>query len=89
MVASRLASAPRSFKTATTASSRPDGSIDPHDLSLDPSTEHSLHLASVGNAVYDARGAVVFCSERVWVVDFGIPAYQDSKPPAWAKVNAS
>jgi len=60
----------------------------PHNLSADPSTEGAPHLAPVGNAVYDARGTVVFCSESAWVVDFGMPAYQDSEPPAWAKVNA-
>ncbi len=60
----------------------------PHDISLDSSSAGAPQLLSAGNCVYDAYAAIAFCSESAWVVDFGVPAYQDAKPPAWASTHA-
>jgi hypothetical protein len=35
--------------------------------------------------LYDARGTVVRVSEESWVVDLGVPVFQDAAPPSWAK----
>jgi hypothetical protein len=46
-------------------------------------------LLHITDALHDVIGTILFCSESVWVVDFGVPAFQESKPPAWARVGAS
>ena len=46
-------------------------------------------LSHITDGLYDASGTILFCSESAWVIDFGLPAFQEAKPPAWAKVGAS
>jgi hypothetical protein len=41
--------------------------------------------ATVG-AMHDAQGTVIRVTDSSWVVDFGVPAFQDSNPPDWARV---
>lgn len=43
------------------------------------------HLAHREGSDYDIEGAVVFADDECWVIDFGIPAYQEGKPPSWAR----
>jgi hypothetical protein len=42
-------------------------------------------LRPVAGANYDAVGAIIRATDSDWVVDFGVPAFQKSKPPNWAK----
>jgi len=39
--------------------------------------------------MYDAAGSVVFADEDCWVVDFGILAFQSTKPPEWVRVGTA
>ena len=60
----------------------------PEDLS--PSiAAPTPHLRSEGGAHYDASGAVVRVADSHWVIDFGVPTFQDTKPPKWAKQGLS
>jgi len=36
--------------------------------------------------MHEALGTVIRVTTSSWVVDFGVPAFKDSHPPAWAKV---
>lgn len=52
-----------------------------------PSVEAAApSLVRMIGADHYARGTVVRVAESSWVIDFGIPAFQNSKPPDWAKV---
>lgn len=57
----------------------------PHDVATAPAASSSPHLAHIGNALHEAVGTIVSCIDSAWVVDFGVPAFQEAKPPAWAK----
>ncbi|MBI5432136.1 MAG: hypothetical protein HZA52_04820 [Planctomycetes bacterium] len=57
----------------------------PHDVVVAPDASSIPRLAHVGNARHDAVGTIVFCSDAAWVVDFGVLAFQEAKPPSWAK----
>jgi hypothetical protein len=37
-------------------------------------------------AQHEACGTIVRVTDSNWVVDFGIPTFQDAKPPTWATV---
>jgi hypothetical protein len=60
----------------------------PHDLApVDSTSEgprHFLHH-QVG-ALHEVRGTIVRATQSNWVIDFGVPAFQDFSPPTWAKV---
>jgi len=45
-----------------------------------PSLQHR------GRDLYYACGQIVFRSDSVWAVDFGVPAFQEQAPPDWAEV---
>jgi hypothetical protein len=61
----------------------------PHQIkptSLAPSLPLLEH--TVG-ALYRATGTVVHVTPTAWVVDWGIPAFQESQPPSWARSGIS
>jgi hypothetical protein len=49
----------------------------------------SPSLVTLGGALYDATGSVMFQCEEAWVVDFGVPAFREERPPTVASVGAS
>jgi hypothetical protein len=61
----------------------------PDEIVVDPDQHSEPRLSLVGNAIHEARGTVLFRSDSAWAVDFGVPAYQEAKPPAWAKIGTS
>lgn len=61
----------------------------PHDVVAAPAASSSSRLTHIGNALYEAVGTIVFCIDSAWVIDFGVPAFQDAKPPNWAKPGTS
>lgn len=46
-------------------------------------------LISLGDALYDATGSVIFGSEDAWIVDFGVAAFREEHVPAAATVGTS
>jgi hypothetical protein len=46
-------------------------------------------FAGVQPARYNASGIITYATEEAWVVDFGILAFSESKPPSIATVGAS
>jgi hypothetical protein len=51
------------------------------DPSIDDSLPAMRALAQMGSAKYRADGSVIFCSEQAWVIDVGVLAYQEGRPP--------
>lgn len=45
-------------------------------------------LSPIGSALHDAVGKIIFRSDGVWVVDFGVPAFYQSHPPEWATIGS-
>lgn len=60
-----------------------------HNIAVASAASSVPRLSHLSDALHDASGAIVFCTDSVWVVDFGVPAFQEAKPPAWAKTGAS
>ena len=59
----------------------------PHDIKPSTSADDSVALSlhhTIG-ATHEARGKVVRAAPSSWVVDFGVPAFQNSEPPGWAQ----
>ena len=42
----------------------------------------------LGAAKYDIIGEVTYLTPEVWILDFGICAFQESKPPEWISVGS-
>lgn len=61
----------------------------PHDIALASAASTVPGLSHLSGALHDARGTIVFCTDSAWVVDFGVPAFQEAKPPPWAKPGMS
>jgi hypothetical protein len=59
----------------------------PEDLRPSGPAVPSLR-AAVG-AQHDALGTIMRATDSSWVVDFGVPAYREAKPPEWARVGLS
>jgi len=58
-----------------------------HPQDLRPAVESAAPvLRSIVGAIYDARGTILRVTDSSWVIDFGVPAFQDSIPPEWASV---
>lgn len=55
----------------------------PHEIAV-PDASSEPRLIHLGDALHDAWGTVVFRSDSAWVVDFGVLAFQEAKPPDWA-----
>jgi hypothetical protein len=55
---------------------------------LAPLTEApaELSLRYIARDHHEAEGEVIYCSDEAWVVDFGVPAYDEGPPPPWASV---
>lgn len=60
-----------------------------HDVVVGPAASSTPSLAHIGNALHEAVGTIVFCIDSAWVVDFGVPAFQEAKPPSWATPGTS
>jgi hypothetical protein len=58
------------------------------DPIIDDSLPATRELAPIGNAKYRADGSVIFYSEQAWVIDIGVLAYQEGRPPANARVGS-
>lgn len=56
------------------------------DLVVDADPGSGPRLSQVSKSCHEVAGLVVYRSETAWAVDFGVPAYQLSTPPAWARV---
>ena len=46
-------------------------------------------LRHTAGGMHEARGNIVRATKSHWVVDFGVPAFQNSKPPRWVKAGRS
>jgi hypothetical protein len=57
----------------------------PHEIVVDGDRHSEPRLSLISNAIYEAWGAVLFCSDSAWVVDFGVPAYQEGKATRMGK----
>lgn len=59
----------------------------PYDIAPStPANENDApQLQHITGATYEARGRVVLATRSYWVVDFGIPAFQNDEPPSWAQ----
>ena len=60
----------------------------PEDLSPSVATPTPC-LRSAAGAHYDAVGAIIRATDSNWVIDFGVPTFQNSRPPKWAKQGLS
>jgi hypothetical protein len=60
----------------------------PHEIALGAVAGLPGRLKSLGGALYEVGGAVAFQSPEAWVVDFGVPAYREERPPPFAVVGA-
>ncbi|MFN0058058.1 MAG: hypothetical protein ACKVX7_06340 [Planctomycetota bacterium] len=58
----------------------------PIEVAIACNTSTGPVLSHLGNACYEARGTVTFCNDLAWVVDFGVPAFQKTKPPEKVKL---
>ena len=45
-------------------------------------------LRHLGRDQYEACGEVIFRSDSVWALDFGVPAFWQSPPPDWVEVGS-
>lgn len=58
----------------------------PKDVKPLPRDDHAEQpiFTQVAGDEHEVFGTVLRVTESNWVADFGVPAFQDSKPPAWA-----
>ena len=61
----------------------------PHEVTSVASDGRRRDLTSLGDALYEVQGVVVFQSREAWVADFGVPAYREETPPEFAVVSAA
>ena len=61
----------------------------PHDMVVAPTVSSTPRLVHLGNALHEAVGTIVTCIDSAWVIDFGVPAFQEAKPPGWATPGTS
>lgn len=52
------------------------------------SDARSKSLKNLGSAKYEIVGEVIYLTPEVWVLDFGICAFQESKPPEGVSVGS-
>lgn len=59
----------------------------PQDIAPSTAADENgaLGLNHVIGATHEARGDVVRATRSNWVVDFGVPAFQNSEPQSWAQ----
>jgi hypothetical protein len=58
----------------------------PHTLVVASDARVTPVLSRRSGGLHDARGKIVFCTDSAWAVDFGVPAYQNAKPPERANL---
>jgi len=58
----------------------------PHEVvAIDAPTSAGCVLRHVGGALHEIEGAVVRAAPNDWVIDFGMRAFQEARPPEWAR----
>lgn len=57
----------------------------PVELAASPATAPAPYLRHSRHAVHEARGRIIHCTDTVWVIDFGVLAFQHAMPPSWAR----
>jgi hypothetical protein len=55
---------------------------------LIPSTKRTAELVHIKDSTYRICAQVVYSRPNVWVIDFGVKAYWEHEPPAFATVGA-
>lgn len=53
---------------------------------LTRSDEHAMRFRQNGTSRYDVVAQVIFSTPEVWVIDFGVKVFSESRPPRFAKV---
>jgi len=53
--------------------------------SLSPSLSKEVYVEHVSGARYTFAADVVFLNDEVWVIDFGLPAYTEARPPQFVR----
>ncbi|MPZ21137.1 MAG: hypothetical protein GEV06_25045 [Luteitalea sp.] len=61
----------------------------PHNVAIASRAPAAPLLSHLSGGLHEARGTITFCSDRAWVVDFGVPAFQEGRPPRKAKLGRS
>ncbi len=56
-------------------------------VGLNEAPDPAIVRGTVG-AEYEVRAKVIRVTNSHWVIDFGLPAFQESKPPSWAVTGA-
>jgi hypothetical protein len=58
----------------------------PKEISLfDDSQNHERSLIWKEGTMYEACGKILYSGPSSWVIDCGVPLFQEQKPPDWAK----
>jgi hypothetical protein len=52
---------------------------------LTPSDERAMRCAQNGGCRYDVVAQVIFATHDVWVIDFGVKVFSETRPPRFAK----
>jgi hypothetical protein len=58
-----------------------DFALEFYSQSFDKANKKTKSARSLGDAKYDITAEVIYLTEEVWVLDFGLRAFHDSKPP--------
>ncbi|RKP48099.1 hypothetical protein D7S89_12110 [Trinickia fusca] len=53
---------------------------------LTPSYERAVRCKYNGTSRYDVVAQVIFSTPEVWVIDFGVKVFSESRPPRFAKI---
>ncbi|MDB6018003.1 MAG: hypothetical protein JWR19_2492 [Pedosphaera sp.] len=61
---------------------RTEFALEFYSTSYRKSESQGKSVKSLGAAKYEIIGEVIYLTSEVWVLDFGICAFQESKPPA-------
>ena len=62
--------------------------LDFHAQAHRESSARLKSLKSLGDAKYEIVGEVIYLTDEVWILDFGICAFQESKPPEGINVGS-
>jgi hypothetical protein len=53
---------------------------------LTPSDKRAMRCQNKGTSLYDVVAKIIFSTPEVWVIDFGVKVFCESRPPRFAKV---
>ncbi|WP_152601819.1 hypothetical protein [Burkholderia paludis] len=53
---------------------------------LAPSDERAMRCAPNGDCRYNVVAQVIFATRHVWVIDFGVKVFSNTRPPRFARV---